>query len=53
MFYLLDLANFSYEWSFPYSLYRNELVQQGAHPNEVDRIVEQGFAMWFRSHVSQ
>jgi hypothetical protein len=28
-------------------------VQQGARRNEVDAMVEKGFAKWFKSHVSQ
>jgi hypothetical protein len=33
-------------------LYRGELLQQGAQQNYVDKMVEQGFAKWFKHHIS-
>ena len=44
-------SNYSYDLALPCSLYRDDLVQQGAL--DVDKMVEQGFAKWFRCHVSQ
>jgi hypothetical protein len=34
------------------SLYKADLLQQGARPNDVDRMAERGFAKWFKCHVS-
>ena len=44
-------SNYSYDLALPCSLYRDDLVQQGAL--DVDKMVEQGFAKWFRCHGSQ
>jgi hypothetical protein len=33
-------------------LYKDELLQQGAQLDNVDRMVQQGFVKWFRRHIS-
>ena len=47
----LLFSNYCYDYTLPYRLYRAELQEQGAR--DVERMVEKGFAKWFKCHVSQ